>query len=188
MPGIMGSQDEELVTSCLDGNEQAWAALIDKYKNLIFSIPIKHGFSRDDAGEIFQQVCLKLLSELSNLRDPNCLPAWLIRVTSHKCFHWRRRERLLQTGAPEIRGVNSEPAVPPADEYLSQLEQEQILRETLLQLSPRCRHLIQMLFYEDPALPYEEVARKLRLARGSIGFIRMRCLRQLRLRLQERNF
>src|SRR3989442_7578786 len=40
---------------------------------------------------IFQAVCLELLSELPRLREPEALPAWLIRVTYHKCFHWKRR-------------------------------------------------------------------------------------------------
>src|SRR4051812_9894655 len=47
--------DERLVAECVNGNEEAWTALIEKYKNLIFSIPVKLGFSREDAGEIFQQ-------------------------------------------------------------------------------------------------------------------------------------
>ena len=79
---------------CLEGDEQAWSALIDKYKNLIYSIPIKYGLPRDDAGEIFQQVCLRLLSDLSSLRDPQSLGGWLITVTSHKCLDWGRRQRL----------------------------------------------------------------------------------------------
>ena len=54
--------------------------------------------------------------------------------------------------------------------------------------SVRCRELIDMLFYQNPPLPYEEVARGLGLARGSIGFIRMRCLKQLRGQLKERGF
>jgi hypothetical protein len=36
-----------------------------------------------------------------------------------------------------------------------------------------------MLFYQQPPLPYNEVAQRLGLATGSIGFIRGRCLRQL---------
>ena len=52
------SQDGLLVQECLKGSEEAWSALIDKYKNLIFSIPIKYGFSPDEAAEIFQAVCL----------------------------------------------------------------------------------------------------------------------------------
>ncbi len=39
--------DLRLVKECLEGSDTAWAALIDKYKNLIFSIPIKYGFPRD---------------------------------------------------------------------------------------------------------------------------------------------
>jgi hypothetical protein len=66
--------NSHLVRECLAGNEAAWAALIDKYKNLIYSIPIKRGFSPEDAADLFQSVCLDLLSELQRLRDPEALP------------------------------------------------------------------------------------------------------------------
>jgi DNA-directed RNA polymerase specialized sigma24 family protein len=42
-----------------------------------------------------------------------------------------------------------------------------------------------MLFFEQPPLPYEEVAKRLGLATGSIGFIRSRCLHRLQKLLQE---
>ena len=53
--------DNELVRDCVRGDEQAWSNLIDKYKNLIFSIAIKYQFANEDADEIFQEVCLTLL-------------------------------------------------------------------------------------------------------------------------------
>ena len=59
-----------------------------------------------------------------------------------------------------------------------------MLREALSELPPRCRELIRMLFFETPPVPYEEVARNLGLATGSVGFIRMRCLKRLRKRLE----
>jgi RNA polymerase sigma factor (sigma-70 family) len=183
---MMAWTDKQLVRACLDGSEQAWSCLIDKYKNLIFSIPIKRGMSRDDAADIFQQVCLKLLSELPNLRDPDCLAAWLIKVTSHNCFHWVRRERLDASMATGIKNGDLASTLP--EEFLLQVEREQLLREAVLQISPRCRDLIRMLFYQTPAISYDDVARELGLARGSIGFIRMRCLKQLRSRLKERGF
>ena len=89
--------DDRLVRDCVAGKEEAWTALLDKYKNLIFSIPLKHGLSREDAAEIFQAVCAELLSELPKLRDPQALPGWLIKVTSHKCFHLHRQERRWDT-------------------------------------------------------------------------------------------
>src|ERR1700722_8732673 len=39
------ASDHALVTDCLHGKDEAWTVLLGRYKNLIFSIPIKLGFS-----------------------------------------------------------------------------------------------------------------------------------------------
>ena len=179
--------DARLVRECLQGSEAAWSALVDKYKNLIFSIPIKYGFSADDAAEIFQSVCVEMLSELPKLRNPRALPKWIMQVTAHKCFHHKRRAQRTET-----RDMASElierPAPERADVILKEAEEEQILRDALLSIPPRCRELIRMLFFEEPARPYDEIASELGLATGSIGFIRQRCLERLRKRLTEAGF
>jgi DNA-directed RNA polymerase specialized sigma24 family protein len=45
--------------------------------------------------------------------------------------------------------------------------------------------MIRLLFYQQPPLPYAEVAERLGLATGSIGFIRGRCLKKLEAALGE---
>ena len=37
--------DVRLVKECLSGHEEAWSCLIEKYKALIYSIPVKYGLS-----------------------------------------------------------------------------------------------------------------------------------------------
>jgi RNA polymerase sigma factor (sigma-70 family) len=179
--------DTRLVGECLRGNEDAWAGLIQKYKNLIFSIPIKRGLSRDDAADVFQRVCLLLLADLRNLRDPQALPKWLIRVASRESSLWTRQERAqaAAAGAEQAEAAGREPG---PDELLAQLAEEQSLREALLSLSPRCRKLIEMLFFEPETRPYQDVASSLGLATGSIGFIRARCLERLRRQLDAMDF
>src|SRR6266849_3895167 len=93
--------DTRLVRECLKGDEAAWSALIDKYKNLIFSIPLKYGFSADDATDIFQAVCLELLAELHKLRKPKALRKWIMQITAHKCFHWKRQQQRVESSAPD---------------------------------------------------------------------------------------
>ena len=174
---------------CLRGSEGAWAALLDKYKNLIFSIPIKQGMARDDAAEIFQRVCLLLLAELKHLRQPAALPMWLIRVTTHECLRWRRQEQpyaAREPGDAALALAHDEAPVP--DEMLAQIRKEEMLREAVVALTPRCRQLVEMLFFENPARPYREVARSLGLATGSIAFIRGRCLTRLRRHLEKMGF
>jgi len=67
--------DERLVKECLNGNPDAWAAILEKYQKLIYSIPIKYGLPPDAASDIFQQVCVQLLKALPNLREPKGLAA-----------------------------------------------------------------------------------------------------------------
>jgi RNA polymerase sigma factor (sigma-70 family) len=175
--------DEQLVRDCLKGKESAWSALISRYKNLIFSIPIRYGFSHEDSADIFQAVCMDLLAELPRLREPKALAGWLIQVTRNKCFHRKRetqRHSMQEIGDEEPLGSEES-----ADNLVFEFQQDQLLREALSGLAPRCRQLVQMLFFETPARPYLQVARDLKLAPGSIGFIRRRCLDKLRERLEQ---
>lgn len=180
--------DARLVRACLKGDEKAWWRLVDKYKNLIYSIPIKYGLSEDEAADIFQSVCLELLRDLPQLREPRALPAWLIRITSRKCFHWtRKKNRLPHDDSSDDLSSLIEPDHGP-DDLLSQLEREQALREAMSELNARCRKMVRMLFFETPPRPYLEVAEALGLAPGSIGFIRGRCLERLRRTLAKKGF
>jgi RNA polymerase sigma factor (sigma-70 family) len=177
-----------LVEECLRGNEQAWRGLVERYKNLIYSIPLRYGAPPQDAADIFQTVCLDLFNELPRLREVDALQGWLIRVTTHKCYHWKR-EQIAQAGAwnPEdMERLSGSAPVPP--DWLSGLEREQMIREAIASLPPRCRKMIELLFFEYPPLPYTEVAKRLSLARGSIGFIRGRCLKRLKRILEEKGF
>lgn len=179
--------DTQLVKECLRGNEEAWSALIDTYKKLIFSIPIKYGFSRDDATDIFQAVCVELLSELPKLRKPKALPKWIMQVAAHKCFHYKRQMQRTETRERDDDAFES--TVPAqAEGILREAEEEQTLRDAVRELPARCQRLIEMLFFEEPPRPYEQLAAELGLSTGSVGFIRQRCLERLRKRLSETGF
>jgi RNA polymerase sigma factor (sigma-70 family) len=180
--------NERLVGECCKGNQAAWSALIEKYKNLIFSIPIKFGLPREDASDIFQAVCVDLLSDLSRLRDPQALPKWLMQISYHKCLHWKKHQLNLLHDPEDFEQVSETNRDQLPEETLYQVQREQSLREAIVGLSPRCSRMIKMLFFESPARPYEEVAKELGLATGSIGFIRGRCLKLLRDRLQKDGF
>ena len=185
------SSDERLIGRCLKGDQEAWSALIDKYKNLIYSIPIKLGMYQD-AGDIFQSVCVDLLSELPRLREHRALPKWLMQTCYHKCLHYQRAADRLVELAPE--GADSDAALPAssADDLpghmLVQLEQEQILRDAISELPEKCERMVRLLFFEFPPRPYENIAEELGMATGSIGAIRGRCLAYLRKHLERKGF
>jgi len=177
----------KLVTACLAGDERAWSVLVDRYKNLIYAIPFRYGATPQDAADIFQTVCLDLFNELPPLRDADALESWLIRVTTHKCYHWKRKK-----GSPheefneEINTGSAADPIPAGT--LAEVEREQMMQEAIGQLPARCRQMIELLFFEHPPMPYTEVAKRLKVAKGSVGFIRGRCLKRLKKVLEQKGF
>jgi RNA polymerase sigma factor (sigma-70 family) len=179
--------DTRLVKACLTGDEEAWSRLIDKYKSLIYSIPVKYGLSQHEAADVFQATCTELLVRMPELREPRALPKWLMQVAHHECYRLKRQnQRVVSRDGDTDLPEPETPAI--ADSLVQQSEEEQMLREAMTALTPQCRRLVELLFFETPSRPYTEVAAELGLAVGSIGFTRQKCIERLRRQLEELGF
>jgi RNA polymerase sigma factor (sigma-70 family) len=179
--------DTRLVKECLSGNEEAWSRLIEKYQALIYSIPVKYGLPAQEAADVFQATCVELLARLPELREPRALPKWLMQVAHHQCFRWKhQQQRIISRDTQPDLPEPETPAI--AESLVQQTQEEQMLREAMAALSPQCRRLVELLFFETPARPYAEVAADLGLALGSIGFTRQKCMQRLRRYLDELGF
>src|SRR6202451_2903042 len=143
-----------------------------------------------DAADIFQSVCVDLLSELPRLREHRALPKWLMQTCYHKCLYYQRAADRLVELDPEAPPSNRVLPRSSADELpghmLLQLEQEQILRDAISELPEKCERMVRLLFFEIPPRPYENIAEELGMATGSIGAIRGRCLAYLKKQFEKR--
>lgn len=169
--------DTDLIEACLAGDERAWKTLIERYSRLIYSIPLRLGFSGTVADEVFQETCVILLHKLDTLRDRARLSSWLITVTRNTCTrHWQRENTVQQSDLTEVvLGVKKTP-----EDALLHLEERHRMQIAFESLSARCQQLLEALFVEDPPRPYEAVADELDMPLGSIGPTRIRCLKKLR--------
>lgn len=176
-----GWEDKRLVRECLNGNQLAWDALVEKYKNLVYSIALKFGAKPDEAADIFQTAWVTVYKELSALKKQGSIRSWLITITRRQCYHWKEKQVKEQGRRPHgdeeltLEAAGAVEQVP-----LDELERQQLVREAIGSLTERCREIVQLLFFSEPPLKYREVAESLGLAIGSIGFTRERCLKQLR--------
>jgi RNA polymerase sigma factor (sigma-70 family) len=179
--------DTRLVAECLSGSEEAWSLLIEKYKALIYSIPVKYGLPPHEAADVFQVTCMELLTRLPELREPRALPKWLMQVAHHQCYRWKRQQSRVVSRDSDLQLPEPEtPAI--AESLVQQTQEEQMLREAVAALTPQCRRLVELLFFETPPRPYGQVAAELGLAVGSIGFTRQKCMDRLRRQLDAMGF
>src|SRR5256886_649102 len=139
--------DTLLVKECLAGSEEAWSMLIEKYKALIYSIPVKYGLPPQEAADVFQATCTELLVRLPEIREPRALPKWLMQVAHHESYRWKRQSQ--RTVSRDAETDLPEPATPAiADSLFRQTQEEQMLREAMAVLTPQCRRLVELLFFE----------------------------------------
>jgi len=177
--------DEELVQGCLKGDQTAWTALIRRYRQLVFSVIRSYRLPDCDSADVFQCVCVELFDSLPRLRNVAALRRWVITVTGHQCYRVKQRIRaglasdeLLDDSFPDNESSAS----------FQTFERQQLLREAMEDVSPRCRKMIELLFFREEPLAYSELAPQMGLAVGSIGFIRQRCLQKLKASLEKRGF
>src|SRR5437588_7066171 len=138
--------DVRLVKECLSGHEEAWACLIEKYKALIYSIPVKYGLSQEEASDVFQATCLELLARLPDLREPRALAKWLMQVAHHECYRWKgSQRRMVSSDAEPVLPEPEAPAI--AESLVQQTQVEQILRQPMEALTAQCRRQVDVVFF-----------------------------------------
>jgi len=143
----INTEDARLVAACLNGDQQAWEALIDKYKKLICSIPFRYGATVEDAADVFQSVCVEVFNSLSQLKNTDSLRSWLITVSVRQSYRWKKKQsNHLELDAMEPEVAEELASVP---ETVLQIQQEQIVREVVGKLPPRCAELVKLLFFEQ---------------------------------------
>ena len=185
--------DAQLITKYLKGHNQAFDALVARYKSLVYTIPMRFGMSEDEANDVFQSVWFSLLKKLPTLRQRDRLKAWLVTTARRECSSRRRGARYEREETtdphkfPADKPVfGSAPTQSPEgkliakDEQYEQYEKQMRIRQAVKQLGGRCERLLNYLYYSDSKSSYAEIAGELGMSVGSVGPTRGRCLKKLK--------
>ena len=173
------SSDAELTTRCAKGDASAWNELVQRYRQLIYSIPRRMGLDPSDADDVFQTTFTRLAERIDSLNEPSKIQAWLVTTARREAL--RAAGRRVAVLSPEEMPEPVDPAELPSEE-LERLQDQMLVRRALEKLGGPCRELLEKLYArrdDERGNTYEIVAKELGLSLGSIGPTRMRCLRKL---------
>jgi RNA polymerase sigma factor (sigma-70 family) len=163
----------ELVLRARESDADAWAALVERYTGMLWTIARSYDLGAADCGDVIQTAWLRLVERLHLLRNPDGVGAWLATTAhreSRRTLRQGRRERLAAIECTSIERTGP----PSYGEYI-----DYDVERLLAALPEQCRTILRILA-QAPPLSYAEVAAALEMPIGSIGPTRRRCLAKLR--------
>jgi RNA polymerase sigma factor (sigma-70 family) len=166
-----------LVTRAAGSDRGAWDELVERYGPMVWSICTRYRLSSHDIEDVGQNVWLRLVEQLGNLREPAALPGWLATTTQRECLRVLRRQERLLGAADDLERLGPDDVV--VEEEIIAAERNAALRAAFAELPSRCRQLLSMLI-SDPPSSYAQISAVLQIPVGSIGPQRARCLERLR--------
>lgn len=143
--------DKELIRKVHNGNKEALDIIISKYYDEIYRFCIYLTGNETDSYDITQETFLKFIKYVDSYRYKNLKGYLLIIARNSCCDYFRHRKDELWI--EEISEAGKE------DSKIMGVEDELMLRQTLLKISPEQREVIILHIYEE--LKFMEIAKML---------------------------
>jgi RNA polymerase sigma-70 factor (ECF subfamily) len=176
----MNKGGTELVQLCLNGDDQAWANLVDEYRGLVYSICYLFCGSTQDAEDLVQDTFLKIWMNLASY-DPSRgeLKGWIATVTRNQRVDRFRRsgqERRTDSIDSVVEGREQSGAMtmaqripdtrPTPHDVAVTSEVTAIVSRAVKQISPEMREVVTMRFVHG--FDNQEIAHRLRIPEGTV--------------------
>jgi RNA polymerase sigma-70 factor (ECF subfamily) len=162
-----GEISPEILDACRRGDRDAMRALYEAYKDRVYSIAL-HFFRGDAtaAGDVTQQVFLKLINGMAKYRGDSAFPTWLYRIVVNACVDRSRRWRSETSTEPAV--LDEIPARALShDEVVARHEVARSVQDAIATLPPKLRLPILLRYFDD--LSYSEMAAALNCSIGTVS-------------------
>jgi RNA polymerase sigma-70 factor (ECF subfamily) len=141
--------DNDYIGRVLSGDVAAYASLVNKHKNLVFSIVVKIVNSREDAEEISQDVFLKAYQSLNTFERKSKFSTWLYRIAYNAAISKTRKKKVEMVAIEEK--VISNYSTDETGRNMNELDENdrQLILERALRHLPEEDNLLITLFYKN---------------------------------------
>ena len=158
-----GLSDIEIISKVLRGEHNAYADLVTRYQNYVFTLTLRLIKGREDAEEVAQDVFVKAYRSLADFRGESKFSTWLYTITNTTCITFLRKKKL------EVHSLDNEKVFEMADSkdsgfranMIEQKSRVSMVNKAIAMLSPDDAEVITLFYKAEQNL--EEIARILGL-------------------------
>ncbi len=169
-----GKRDLVLVEKALNGDQLAYAELMEMYRESIYFMMLKMVRTEDDAEDLTIEAFGKAFNRLHQYSPSYAYSTWLFKIASNNAIDFIRKKRIKVTSMDhayqnsdgetmriDVRSTEKDP-----EEETMHSEKVVMMRGIVKKLKPRYRDLIEKRYFQE--LSYDEIAQEMDLPLGTV--------------------
>lgn len=153
-----GLNDKEIISDVLSGNHSAYAELVNRYQNYVFTLVLRMVKTREDAEEVAQDVFVKAYRSLADFRGESKFTTWLYTIVNTTSITFLRKKRL------EVQSLDNEKIFEQVESHdsgmkanlVEQKSKVAMVNQAISMLSPDDAQVITLFYKAEQTL--EEIA------------------------------
>lgn len=158
--------DNTIIARVLSGESSAFETLVNRYKDMAFSVARRVCSSNEDAEEVAQDAFLKAYQALDKFKQESKFSTWLYRIVTNAAISSTRKKRIPLVTIDESMMNVTEDEVQETIGSISAEEQSRCIREAMQRLHPQDCLLVNMFYTDD--LCIEEISEVTGLSQANV--------------------
>lgn len=164
--------DYKLVNLALDGDERAYAELMDRYKDAIYYMLLKMVNNKNDAEDLTIEAFGKAFKNIEQYTPNYAFSTWLFKIATNNCIDFIRKKKANiisidngdennEVSPPSLQSNTLDP-----EKDMIKNQKVKLMRSVVHKLKPRYRKLVELRYFKEYS--YEEIAQELNLPLGTV--------------------
>ena len=163
----MDVQDEKYhIDRIKAGDKEAFSWVVDRYKDLVYTVCLRMLSEREEAGDAAQEVFIKSFRSIQSFREQSKFSTWIYRIAYNHCISEIRKKVKVIDLVDEMPEEEEKDKELNGLEALSREERTRYLQLALEALPETDAVVVTLFYYEELSL--EEIAEVTGLTSGNI--------------------
>jgi RNA polymerase sigma-70 factor (ECF subfamily) len=145
--------DQTYINDILKGDTNAFSILVERYKNMVFTLALKMVKSREEAEEISQDSFIKAYKNLSKFKGDSKFSTWLYKITYRTSLDSlkKNKEKYNIDTIDEVT-INKIKSTEGILEGIERKERAEVINKCMLSLPEDERAVLWMFYFEELSL------------------------------------
>ena len=154
---MIKADDQQYIRLVREGDTNAFAVLVDRYKDMVFTLSLKMLKDREEAEEVSQDTFLKIYKSLNKFNGESKFSTWIYKVAFNTCLDRLKKNKRSQP-VTTLDDFNEQEAISLINvlDLIEERERKKMIQDCLQWLPGEDSFLLTLYYFEEQSL--EEIA------------------------------